>query len=98
MLAPFFGIINDLVGSFCVPWETYIFPCAAFTYYYWSKERQANAVDKYFGIPYKYLFVLNAFIIAAAAVCGLGFGSYASVMESITAGKTFGTFAACYNC
>jgi len=97
-LAPFFGVVNDLIGSFCVPWETYIVPCVAFTFFYWSKERRESAVDKYGGVPYWVLFTLNGFIIVAAAICGLGFGTYASVQEAITSGKKFGVFAACYNC
>ena len=37
LLVPFFGLINNLIGAFCVPFETYITPCLAFTMFYWSK-------------------------------------------------------------
>ncbi len=58
---------------------THTYPLQAFSVYYWSKERQRNAIDSYHGVPFWVLHLINAFIIVAAAVCGLGFGGYASV-------------------
>ena len=49
LLLPFFGVINDLLGSFCTPFETYIIPCIAFTLYYWPRARRERPVDSYLG-------------------------------------------------
>lgn len=39
-------VINDLLGAFCVTFETYIIPCVAFNIYYHSPERRARALFK----------------------------------------------------
>ncbi|GAX79909.1 hypothetical protein CEUSTIGMA_g7349.t1 [Chlamydomonas eustigma] len=98
LMFPFFGVINDLIGSFCTPFETYITPCLAFTIYYWSKARRENPVDTYPGFSFGSLFIVNGVVIAAATICGLGFGGYASVVELATSVKDFGLFAPCYQC
>ena len=69
-----------------------------FLHPYLAQARQDAAVDSYHGVPYRYLFILNAVIIVAAAVCGLGFGGYVSINNLITSLQTFGVFSSCYNC
>jgi auxin influx carrier (AUX1 LAX family) len=104
LMLPFFGVINDLLGAFCVSFETYIIPCAAYTIYYAGsgaakRARRANAVvqpPRWF--PWPAVFALNALIIGGALIVGLGFGGYASVTALIESVDKFGLFSRCYNC
>jgi hypothetical protein len=44
---PFFGVVNDLLGAFCVTFETFILPPLAFNLYYQGRpDRQAAAFLK----------------------------------------------------
>jgi auxin influx carrier (AUX1 LAX family) len=44
---PFFGVVNDLLGAFCVTFETFILPPLAFNLYYQGRpDRQAAAFIK----------------------------------------------------
>ena len=49
-------------------------------------------------LSYNGLFIINAVITLAAVVCGLGFGTYASVSELQETISGFGIFAPCYQC
>ncbi|GBF93363.1 auxin transporter [Raphidocelis subcapitata] len=97
---PFFGVINDVLGAFCVTFETYVIPATAWCLYYRKKENRDAAVLQ----PPRWLggwtgaFVLNAAVILIFLVAGLGAGGYSSIVALVEAVGTFGLFAKCYNC
>uniref|UniRef100_A0A383W752 Amino acid transporter transmembrane domain-containing protein n=1 Tax=Tetradesmus obliquus TaxID=3088 RepID=A0A383W752_TETOB len=96
---PFFGVVNDLLGAFCVTFETFILPPLAFNLYYQGRpDRQAAAFLKPRRLSWAAYFAVNWFIIVATLVAGLGFGGYASVNGFVASLHKFGFFAKCYNC
>ncbi|KAF6262602.1 transmembrane amino acid transporter protein-domain-containing protein [Scenedesmus sp. NREL 46B-D3] len=96
---PFFGVVNDLLGAFCVTFETFILPPLAFNLYYQGRpDRQAAAFIKPRRFSWMAYFAVNWFIIVVTLVTGLGFGGYASVNGFINSLNKFGFFAKCYNC
>lgn len=99
---PFYTVINGFLGAFTTSFETFIIPCAAYNYVYWTKEAQDNCPKPPFKSwgkhRWRITFAINWFIIISIAVVGLGFGIYAAVKNFVSSIDTFGVFAKCYEC
>ncbi|CAM6085736.1 unnamed protein product [Calypogeia fissa] len=100
ILIPFFGPLNSIVGALFMSFSTFMIPCVAYVYVFWSPEARQNAAEKMskFLPRWKGVVVVNFLVVVTIAVLGTGFGSYASVSDIKSQIKTFGLFQKCYQC
>ncbi|CAM6123493.1 unnamed protein product [Calypogeia fissa] len=100
LLIPFFGPLNSIVGALFMSFSTFMIPCVAYVYVFWSPEARQNAAEKMskFLPRWKDVVVVNFLVVVTTAVLGTGFGSYASVSNIKNQIKTFGLFQKCYQC
>lgn len=100
LLLPFFGPLNSVIGAVFMSFSTFMIPCAAYLYVFWTKEARQNAAEKMskFLPRWKGVVVVNILVIIAVATLGTGLGSYASIVNIKNQFNTFGVFAKCYQC
>ena len=99
---PFYGAINSLMASISVPFTAFAIPCFTFVYAY-SRSHETRSLAPL--PPFPFLRAFNwAPIFAVCIFVGfffLGYGGaaiYYSIKGIADNAKTFGVFAACYQC
>ncbi|CAM6091757.1 unnamed protein product [Calypogeia fissa] len=97
---PFFGPFNSIVGAIFISFSTFMIPCIAFIYVFWTPQARQTAAEKTskFLPRGKAMLLTNVAVVVIIATLGTGLGGYASIYNIVKQINTFGLFEKCYQC